>query len=110
MAFWWRCRTEPGQQRADVRGPGHGCAGHDRAAGGRRSRGAGAQARPAESGAAPVQTGHARRAQAAVDQHEAHERVQGGRGRRLIVAVRPRRRRWSRGRRHGRRWPRRPRV
>lgn len=104
-----RCRTEPGEQRADVRGPGDRGAGHDRAAGGRRGRGAGAQAWPAEGGAAPVQTGHARGAQAAVDQHEAHERVQGRRGRRLVVAVRPRRRRWTRGRRHGRR-SRRPRV
>lgn len=83
-------RTQSGQQRSDVRGPGHRVAGHDRAASGRRGRRAGAETWPAEGRAAPVQAGNARGAQAAVHQHEApEERVQDGR--RVVVAVRPER-------------------
>jgi len=92
-------RTQSGQQHADVRGPGDGVTGHDRAAGGRRGRRAGAEARPAEGGAAPVQAGHARGAQAAVHQHEApEERVQDHR--RVVVAVRPERSHAGRRHRH----------
>jgi len=98
-------RTQSGKQHADVRGPGHRVAGHDRAASGRRGRRSGAETWPAEGRAAAVQAGHARGAQAAVHQHEApEERVQDGR--RVVVAVRPERihvDRWHRHRRR-RRW------
>lgn len=68
-------RAESRQQYTDLRGFGDGCAGHDRAAGGRRGRRAGIETRPAKSRAAPVQAGHTRRAQTAVDQHETPERL-----------------------------------
>lgn len=107
-------RTQSGKQHADVRGAGHGVTGHDRAAGGWRGRRAGAETWPAEGGAAPVQTGHARGTQAAIHQHEApEERVQVHR--RVVVAVRSERShvvwrhryRSRRRRRRHRRWPRR---
>lgn len=82
-------RSQSGQQHADVRRFGDRGAGHDRVAGGRRGRGTGAETRPAESRAAPVQAGHAGRAQTAVDRHETPERLQ-DRGR-LVVPLRPRR-------------------
>lgn len=100
-------RTESGQQHSDVRGPGNRGAGHDRAASGRRGGRPGAEARPAEGRVAPVQAGHPRGAQAAVDQHEASEHHQSG-CRRLVVAVRPHR--WDDRRRRCGRRPRRPRV